>query len=217
MATTDSEPAVATTPEPTDALTRDEIFDVLSSRRRRYALHYLRRQENERDGNGRANELGSTDGSNGDGGVALSELAERVAAWENDRTIEELSAAERKRAYTSLQQFHLPRLDEQRIVEYDRRNGVVSLGEAMDDIDVYLDVVPRKDVPWSLYYLGLSVLGAVLVGGVALGVSPFDLLSAVAWGTFLVTTLLVSSVVHLYDSRRMKLGANDTPPEIGRP
>jgi hypothetical protein len=43
------------------------------------------------------------------------------------------------------------------------------------------------------------------------------MLDASAWGVFLVTTLLVSALVHFWDSRRMKLGANDTPPGIDRP
>jgi hypothetical protein len=235
MATTDPEPEAPTTPEspePADAigtsgsreeLTRDEIFDVLSNSRRRYALHHLRRRANEHDGNGIgiANGRWSGNGTgagNGNGReVALSDLAEQVAAWETGRTVEDLSAAERKRVYTSLQQFHLPRLDEQGIVEYDHRAGVVSLGTAMADVDVYLDVVPRKDIPWSLYYLGLSAVSVVLVGGVALGVPPFDLLGPSVWGVFLATTLLVSSLVHFYDTRRMKLGASDVPPEAGRP
>jgi hypothetical protein len=235
MATTDPEPEAPTTsesPEPADAigtsgsreeLTRDEIFDVLSNSRRRYALHHLRRRANEHDGNGIgiANGRWSGNGTgagNGNGReVALSDLAEQVAAWETGGTVEDLSAAERKRAYTSLQQFHLPQLDDQGIVEYDRDRGIVSLGAAMADVDVYLDVVPRKDVPWSLYYLGLSAIGALVVGGVALGVPPFGMLGASAWGVFLVTTLLVSALVHFCDSRRMKLGANDTPPGIDRP
>ncbi len=51
---------------------RDDVFDVLSNPRRRYALHTLRREDRE---------------------LQLGEVAEQVAAWENGTTVESVGAA----------------------------------------------------------------------------------------------------------------------------
>ncbi|MFC7082599.1 DUF7344 domain-containing protein [Halorussus caseinilyticus] len=121
-----------------EELSRDLVFDVLKNRRRRYALHYLRRA---------------------DGSVQLSELAEQVAAWENDITVDTISAAERKRVYTALYQSHLPKLDDAGIVEYNQNRGIVELSGAAEQLDVYLDLESRPDIPWCNWYLGLAVGG----------------------------------------------------------
>jgi hypothetical protein len=170
-------------------LTRDEVFKMLSNRRRRYVLHYLGRN---------------------DAPVSLRALAEQVAAWENG-VEHDPTSDERKRVYTALQQFHLPRMDGAGVVEYDHHRGIVELTEAAERFDVYLDIVPKNDIPWGSYYAGLSTVGAVLLIGVSLGAYPFTVLSGGMWAVFFVTALCVSSLVHLWDTHRMKLGVDDAP------
>jgi len=65
------------------ALSQDVVFDILSSSRRRYVLYRLREAE---------------------GPVELTELAEQVAAWENDTETDQITEQERKRVYVSLYQ-----------------------------------------------------------------------------------------------------------------
>jgi len=178
--------------EPSDEFTRDDAFEVLSNRRRRYTLHYLKQ--------------------NGDD-VALSDVAEQVAAWEHGETTA-VSASERKSVYTSLQQFHLPKLDEKGIVEFDQRTGNISLTDAAQRLDIYLELVDRYELPWSAYYLSVSVLGAVVVSLSWLGIGPFAELPSVAWTAFLIVVFLVSSSAHFHLSRRMRLGVDDAPPEV---
>jgi len=173
-------------------LSRDDAFEMLSNRRRRYVLHYLQ-------------ETGDTE---------LSDLAEQVAAWENDSSVPELSASERKTVYTSLQQFHLPKMDDTGVVEFDRRDGAVELTEAASGLDIYLEVVDEYDIPWSVYYLGFSLVGLTMVGLSWLGVAPFAAIPYVGWTVFLLAALLVSSVSHFALSRRMRLGDGETPPEV---
>ena len=91
--------------EEEQTLNYNDCFDLLSNHRRRYTLHYLRQ-------NGGQAELG--------------ELAEQVAAWENGIDIERISYDQRKRVYTSLQQVHLPQMDELGIVAFDEREGVAT-------------------------------------------------------------------------------------------
>lgn len=176
------------------AISKDDVFEVLSNRRRRYAIHYLQRHEE---------------------AVGLGELSETVAAWENDVPPEQISSSERKRVYTALQQFHLPKMERKGLVEYDQRGGVVEPTETTNAVDVYLDVVPEDDIPWSHYYLGLSAMSAVLLGLVWLDVPPTTVLPDAAWLALVVLAFAVSSLVHAYRDREMRLGSEESPPAGG--
>jgi len=175
------------------SLSRDETFEMLSNRRRRYIIHYLQDEE-------------ST--------ATLSDLSEQVAAWENDTDIGAISASERKTVYTSLQQFHLPKMDETGVVEFDDRAGEVELTDAASELDLYLEVVDEYDIPWSLYYIGFSALGTILVSLSWLDIGPFAVIPYVGWTVFLLVSLLVSSVSHYALTRQMQLGTGETPPEV---
>lgn len=80
-----------------------------------------------------------------DGPVTLGDLAEHVAAWELDKEVAELTSAERKRVYTSLQQTHLPTLERANMVEFNDRT--IELTDGAADLDVYLDIVPGDSIP----------------------------------------------------------------------
>ena len=171
----------------------DDCFDLLSNHRRRYALHYLQQQ---------------------DDGVTLGELADQVAAWENDADVDAVSYDERKRVYTSLQQVHLPRMDNLDVVEFDDREGRVRMGAAAEHLDVYLEIVTGNDVSWSTFYLGLVAVNAGLLGGATLGLPVLSAIPGIGWAAFAVTTFLVASLAHMYLARtEMRLGETDAPPE----
>lgn len=148
----------------------------------------------------------------------MSDLATQIATWENTAGRRENGPApdDRKHVYTALQQFHLPKMEEMGIVAYDRSDATVELTEMGSDLDVYLDVVRGSDVPWSLYYVGFSVLSVALVAAVAMKIYPVRLLPDIAWIVFLVAVLCVSSLAHLYDTRKRKLGEEGPPPEVKR-
>jgi hypothetical protein len=195
LGTDTGEPARSGVP-PGDRGWHDEAFDLLSNHRRRYVLHCLTR----------------------DGGPAeLGDLAERIAAWENGTTVRGVSAAQRKRVYTSLQQVHLPRMDESGVVEFDDRAGAVELGPAAADLDVYMEVVEGRDIPWSQYYLLLAAANlAVLASGYA-GLPPFAEFPGVTTGVFAVTTFGLSALAHSYLGRtEMRVGSNDRPVSADR-
>jgi len=177
----------------TDQLSQDEVFEVLKSPRRRYALYYLRREGGETE---------------------LSDLTEQVAAWENETTLAALTTEQRKRVYISLYQTHLPKLDEADIVDYDRDAGVVRLGDRASDLNLYLGEVSRERFPWDRYYLGLVAVSSVLVGAVWLDIYPFDLLSGLVLATVILVAFGVSSVVHFVEYR--KSDEVGTPPELSR-
>ncbi|PAU85162.1 hypothetical protein CK500_00375 [Halorubrum salipaludis] len=181
--------------EPATDISEDELFDVLANQRRRFAVHLLKRE---------------TDDS-----VAIGDMAEQIAAWENGIDTAEITGNERKRVYTALQQSHLPKMDDAGVVEFNKDRGVVEPTPALTDVDVYMDVVEGREIPWSDYYLGLSGVAVALVGAVWLGAWPFVLLPEMAWTLAIVVAFAFSAMAHKYYTAEMKVGRGAEPPEVG--
>lgn len=180
--------------EDDSAVTEEEIFTTLSNQRRRYVVHAL----------------------DDDSETDLGSLAEQVAAWEYDVDVGELSYDERKRVYTSLQQSHLPKMDDADLVEFDKDRGTVTPTEAFADVDLYLEVVHGDELPWSQYYLGLSTLAVTVFLATWLEIQPFAMLSPLEWLGFVVATFAVSAGVHHYYRDQRRLGTEGHPPDVGR-
>ena len=174
-----------------DSLSIDDIFTVLSNERRRLVLRHLKATE---------------------GPVRVRDLSHQVAAWENGVAVEELNYKQRKRAYTSLHQTHLPKLNDCGIIAYDRDRGIVSLTDRVAELDFYLEVVNPNDIPWSQYYLGLAVVSLVLVAARWLGTFPFSALPELAYAGIVAGALAVSAAVHTYYTR--KVGAGTRAPDV---
>lgn len=153
---------------PDEQLSRDRVFDILSSPRRRYVLYYLR-------------EYG--------GPVELTDLAEELAAWENDTTIAEISPQARKRVYVSLYQTHVPKLDEAGLIEYDPDSGELRLSDQGSVVDPYLGT-QSEGRPWYIYYLALAITSLVVSVIVLSGTAqlPIPVLIGGIVGTFLLLT-----------------------------
>lgn len=173
----------------------DDLYDVFSNRRRRYTLHYLRQT---------------------DGRVDFSELAEQIAAWERGKERQEVTSDERKYAYSALQQRHLPKMHDLGLLEYDKRAGSVEPTPVLNEIDVYAEVVEADNVPWGVYFPALSGIHTVLLALVGFDIAPLTVFSDFEWALLFVSSFVVSSLVFLYDTKRMKLGNSTAPPEVGR-
>jgi len=98
------------------------------------------------------------------------------------------------------------------VIEFDGREVVLT--DRGKEVEVYMEVVPGNSIPWGDYYLGLSLISAVVVAGVFLGVYP-ESVPDVAWAAVIVVAFGLSSAYHSYRSRRMRLGIPEKPPEIG--
>lgn len=176
------------------SLDYDDCFDLLSNHRRRYTLHYLKQNE---------------------GQAELGELSEQIAAWENEIEEADISYDQRKRVYTSLQQVHLPRMDDLGVVAFDDREGVATLTDTAEQLDIYFEVVDKRDIPWSAFYLLLVVVNAGILALGVLGVTPFGTIPDIGWAVFVLTTFFIASVSHLYVTRtEMRLGEQDSPPDV---
>jgi hypothetical protein len=167
--------------------------EMLGNKRRRYALHCLKQQD--------------------DGVAEMGELSTQVAAWERGIDPDRVSYDERKTVHTSLYQHHAPKLDDSGLVEYDSRSGVVELTEAGENVDLYLEAVGGRDVPWSSYLLGVAGVGLLVTLTSFLGAVPGSVPPA-APGVAVGVAFFVSTAVFVYDNRRrMRLGCEGPPPE----
>ncbi|TYL39378.1 hypothetical protein CV102_08915 [Natronococcus pandeyae] len=86
----------------------DLVFDLLSNRRRRYALYYLYEQP--------------------DGVATIDELTDQIVTVEHrtaDSETEGESDVHRETIQTELQHVHLPKLADAGIVEHDQRSDTV--------------------------------------------------------------------------------------------
>jgi DNA-binding transcriptional ArsR family regulator len=179
-----------------NSLQREDIFEVLSNRRRRYVLHYLKQ----------FNDKSET--------VSLSEVASHVAAWENDVDVAEVSYDGRKSVQTSLYQLHLPKLAGKNLIEYDRRAGEIKQTDAIEEIEIYLEAIPENEISWPVFFLGVSTASFLLAIGVAIDAVLIGILPATVW--FLIASLgyLGASLWFTYHHRyKMRLGSDGLPPE----
>ena len=174
-------------PPPTD------VFDVLSNRRRQYALHHLKQRSDHR--------------------ASLTELSRCVTAWEQGTDPDELTYQDRKSAHTSLSQFHLPKMRDAGLVEFDPDDGVVRLTDTGARVEVYLETVSGNELPWHRYFLLLSVFSASVVVAAVVGVPLIDAVPGIVIAELVAAAFLCSSLVFLYDSRyRMRVGSAGPPP-----
>ncbi|WP_327050783.1 DUF7344 domain-containing protein [Halomicrococcus gelatinilyticus] len=175
-----------------DTPSRDVIFQVLGNQRRRYALHYLKHYENPA-------EIGT--------------LATQVAAWENEVPASDVTSQQRKRVYNTLQQAHLPKLNETGFVEYDAAHGLVELTDRAGGLDVYLELEPENSLPWSEYYLVLGGTGLALTTAAWLDAGPLGAVPPAIWGMLLGALVVVSGVAQRYYRRNVRLGHAEAPVE----
>ena len=157
------------------SLSDDDLFEVLHNPRRQQVVEYLRA---------------------GDGTATAGELAEHIAAAENDKSVAELSSYERKRVYVSLYQNHLTVMADANVIDYDEDRKEVSLREEAADLDPYLD----GDVDGS--DVRIPIAAAIVVGTIVLlgafQVSVFGVAPAEAWAMLGAVGLLGVAGISVY-------------------
>lgn len=152
----------------------DTVFTLLSNGRRRQVVRVLQELEPP---------------------VSLGELAEHVAAVENDKPVAAVTGEERRRVYTALQQRHLDRLADAGIIEYER--DAIAPTDRMAELEVHLEVIDDDNIAWAEYYLGLSIVCGVVVLTAAAGIYP-DVVPPLGWAVGVVGAFGVSAAVQLY-------------------
>lgn len=176
---------MSTNREPSDQepLSQDLVFDLLSSPRRRFVLYYLRSETES---------------------MQLTDLADEVAAWEYETPVEELTEQERKRAYVSLYQTHVPKLAEAGLIDYDTDSGTIRLTDRIHEVDEYLPSEGGLDISWELLYLAWAIIGVVIYIIGLVTVSVFGAISGIVSGAIILVLFGGTALVHYYSVRRRK-------------
>jgi hypothetical protein len=107
----------------TEELSLSTTFELLKNRRRRDTLEYLLAHEGE---------------------STLSDLAEHIAALENDIEVAQLSSDQRKRVYIGLYQCHLPKMDGAGVIDFDKHRGSVVLRDEARQLVPYLEAEAKR-------------------------------------------------------------------------
>jgi hypothetical protein len=102
------------------SIEKDDAFHILQNSRRRAVLRYLLDHDEEER-------------------FVMRDLAEEVAAWEHDTTVQQLVSDERQRVYIALYQSHLPKLDDHDVIEYNQSRGVVEPTGLIEVFEPYLE------------------------------------------------------------------------------
>ena len=155
-------------------LEKGEVFDILKNSRRRSIIRYLRAH---------------------DGYAELNDVAEHIAADENDTTVRQISSDQRKRVYIGLYQCHLPKMDKLGVVEYDKNRGTIELQESVSQLLPYIDPINEEsenDADPERNWLAPAIAGAVVVvvGLGTLGVGALSAVPAAGW-----TLLCIAAIV----------------------
>jgi DNA-binding transcriptional ArsR family regulator len=170
-----------------DRLSKDVIFELLKNRRRREVLSYL---------------------LEADETVTLGELAEQIAAWENDTDVNALSSDQRKRVYVALYQTHLPKMDDAGIVEYDQDRGLITLADNADLLMMYLDTDTHRQDRWDRWYAALSVVGVAIVTAAFIGVPPLTAVPTLALAGAVVGAFSLLTIAHVATNHREEQTVN---------
>ncbi|OYR46040.1 transcriptional regulator [Halorubrum sp. Hd13] len=174
-------------------LSEDEVFEVLSNRRRRFVIHALKRAEEPID---------------------VAELSVHVTGWERDVDPEAVRYEDRRNVYSTLRRTHLPKLEEKNVVTVDEEANLVEPTPELEELDIYVEVLRSREIPWSLYYVGLAGVAVSLMVAVATGTPGFAGLDAIDVGAFTATAFGISAAAHRVVGRRARLGNSEKPPEL---
>mgnify|MGYP006292168119 CR=1 FL=1 len=163
----------------TDEISKDELFHILQNERRRQVLRYVVNRE---------------------GPFEMRSIAEQVAAWEHDTTVQRLTSDQRQRVYIALYQSHLSKLDDAGLIEYQQSRGIVEVTDMIDVVVPHIDGVENDTdsaddqetadetlpfVPAGAdrgemgYFAGATLLSLALTAGTWANVIPGAALGAV--------------------------------------
>lgn len=158
-------------------LSEDVVFEIMSNRRRRYLLYYLKQTD--------------------DGAAEIYDISKQIAAWERTISTEEVPYGDRKNVHTSLRQFHLPKMNDAGFINYDRQSSRVELTRQANETDVRIET-PSDDGPHRNIHIaaisGLVTMIAAAVwldDGLLLGLSDGD------WTVLVAVAIVIISAIYV--------------------
>ncbi|WP_306059037.1 DUF7344 domain-containing protein [Natronococcus wangiae] len=158
----------------TDSLEESEVFHILGNDRRRAIVQLL------------AEEAGQVD---------VSDVATEIAATESDSTPVPNNLY--KSVYVSLQQTHLPQLQEDAVIEYDSDAKTIRPGPNFSDVLTYVDGNTTSRSPVLQLHLGLCLFGLFLIALAGVDALPFSSVDPVLSSVLVLLAVAASSLYRL--------------------
>ncbi|WP_137291573.1 DUF7344 domain-containing protein [Natronorubrum halophilum] len=158
----------------TDSLAESEVFHILGNDRRRAIVQLL------------ADEAGQVD---------VSDVASEIAASETDTTPVPNNLY--KSVYVSLQQTHLPQLQEDAVIEYDSDAKTIKPGPNYDAVLQYIDGHGNSQSTTLQLHLGLCVFGLAVIALAGLEIPVFSSLDPVLSSVLVLLAVAASSLYRL--------------------
>lgn len=160
-----------------DGVATDVAFEILKNRRRRRILKLLERHDER---------------------MTLSELAEEIAARENDIDRRNITSDQRKRVYVGLYQQHLPKMDKADVVDYDQRSGETELTDAGRQLwqwrtEKLQEGEDDQDTRWPELYFSIGAASLGLLAAARLQLVPSEEVMMA-----LLSVFLLIAVAHTY-------------------
>ncbi|WP_265107847.1 DUF7344 domain-containing protein [Halosolutus halophilus] len=159
----------------TESLAESEVFHILGNDRRRAIVQLL------------AAESGTVD---------VSDVATEIAANESDTTPVPNNLY--KSVYVSLQQTHLPQLQEDAVIEYDSDAKTIQPGPNFDDVLQYVDGHDSDRSSILKLHLGLCVFGLVVIALAGLGLPLFASVDSVLSSVLVLLAVAATSLYSLF-------------------
>jgi hypothetical protein len=160
------------------ALAEADIHDILRNDRRRRVLEHLQESM---------------------GSVTLRGLAETIAAHEAGESPPPRPL--RESVYNSLHQTHLPKLDKEGVVDYDKNRKTVKLQPGARDVNVYMEVVTKYGITWADYYRTLATLSLLVVVAVEMEIPVLEALPVLLVGSAFLAVIAASTAYQLWTRR----------------
>lgn len=158
----------------TESLAESEVFHILGNDRRRAIVQLL------------AAEAGTVD---------VSDVATEIAASESDSTSVPNNLY--KSVYVSLQQTHLPQLQEDAVIEYDSEAKTIQPGPNFDDVLQYVDGHETNRSTMLQLHLGLCVLGLLVIALSGVGLPVVANVDPVLSSVLVLLAVAASSLYRL--------------------
>ena len=156
-----------------DRVCANELLELLGNRRRRLLWRHLRAE----------------------GAAALSDASRRIAAWENGVDPADVDYDQRKSVYTSLRQFHCPKMADAGLVEFDDRDGTVRLTSDLPD-ELVIEIEPDTENVRRTALGALALATGVVLGSWAAGLPVFGPLSFAGVAFAVVFAVVAAGVVY---------------------
>ena len=189
---TDDAMNIGHSPDSSESLSEATIYEILSNRRRRYAVHLLKRSDT----------------------MDITELSRQITAWERDMPREEVSYVDQKSVYTALRDTHLPLLADHDLIRYDNEANIVEATSRLSEFEVYVEALDATEIPWGYYYLGIASISVLLFAAVVVGVPGLATVGPLGVSVFTTAAFGLSGSVHYYYRKHSRLGNLEQPPEV---